>query len=86
VVPLRRHQGHYAAVDVLDFGAAPPPAQLAARAEDDVQACPAPVPLGDVDRLMQPGDRRVTAALPDVGVIEVIDDGGTTVPAVAASP
>jgi len=28
---------------------------------------PAPVPRGDVDRLVQPGDSRVTAALPDVG-------------------
>ena len=54
----------------------PPPAKFAARAEDDVQASPAPIPLGDVDRLMQPGDGCVAAALPDVGDGQVAEDDG----------
>jgi len=45
LITLGGHQRHDPVVHVLHIAALPPPAKFAARAEDDVQASPAPIPL-----------------------------------------
>lgn len=70
------HHGQDAVVHILHLGVAPPRPELAACGADDVQTGAAAMALGDIDRGVEPGHRRVEMLEPDVGKGKVPENHG----------